>query len=334
MEVLSIEWVSHATSRAQVHSWGDANGDAHFDQQDVLQVLRAGTYRTGQPASWRDGDGNGDGRFDELDIVGALSADTYLRGTCIGDPNPSDIAWRGKSCSWGMELPGDAAPIVLVPANQRPRALVAGRDRARRLPTQFGRALDPREIAARWGNASLHFVTQGRTVSTEASEVEGPYWSFSNNVSQPGRYLLVLECAGSLHPLWEIALVEEETDLTEPAACSSATPVAEIVERLQFPEFAAEDEIYVSDLAVDSKTGRVYLALRMVLETGSYSDRSRSYRMVILRRPPLPSDWERQDLVSPIRHVVPITIAPCELKIEQNSLSFGEVINGRRPWMT
>jgi hypothetical protein len=56
---------------------GDANGDGVFDGRDLDQVLRGGSYLTGQAAGFSDGDWNGDGVFDQLDILTALThADT------------------------------------------------------------------------------------------------------------------------------------------------------------------------------------------------------------------------------------------------------------------
>ena len=58
---------------------GDTNQDLTFDQLDLLQVLRAGKYLTGEPAAWSEGDWNGDGVFDQEDIVAALATGNYLR---------------------------------------------------------------------------------------------------------------------------------------------------------------------------------------------------------------------------------------------------------------
>ncbi len=71
---------------------GDANRDLMIDQQDLVQVLEAAKYLTGQSATWGEGDWNGapggwwgsppagDGLFDQLDIVAALAAGKYLTG--------------------------------------------------------------------------------------------------------------------------------------------------------------------------------------------------------------------------------------------------------------
>ena len=69
----SVQWVNGA---------GDANQDSSFDQRDLVAVLQAGRYLTGQPATWRQGDWNGDGVFDPLDIVLAqqTSPPHYLQG--------------------------------------------------------------------------------------------------------------------------------------------------------------------------------------------------------------------------------------------------------------
>ena len=59
---------------------GDANGDRRFDQHDVVQVLQAAKYLTGERATWDEGDWNGDGVFDQLDIAEALASGKYLQG--------------------------------------------------------------------------------------------------------------------------------------------------------------------------------------------------------------------------------------------------------------
>ena len=59
---------------------GDANRDLRFDQQDVVQVLQAAKYLTGEPATWSEGDWNGDGLFDQIDLVLALQSGKYLQG--------------------------------------------------------------------------------------------------------------------------------------------------------------------------------------------------------------------------------------------------------------
>jgi hypothetical protein len=48
---------------------GDANQDGRFDQIDVIAVLQAAKYRTGQSATWSQGDWNGDGLFNQFDII-------------------------------------------------------------------------------------------------------------------------------------------------------------------------------------------------------------------------------------------------------------------------
>lgn len=65
---------------AAVRVPGDSNEDGQFNQLDIVRVLQAGKYGTGQPASWSEGDWNGDGVFNQLDIVLALQAGTYTGG--------------------------------------------------------------------------------------------------------------------------------------------------------------------------------------------------------------------------------------------------------------
>ena len=59
---------------------GDANRDLQFDQLDIVLVLQAARYLTGQRADWSEGDWNGVGVFDQLDIVAALQTGNYLQG--------------------------------------------------------------------------------------------------------------------------------------------------------------------------------------------------------------------------------------------------------------
>jgi hypothetical protein len=56
---------------------GDANQDGRFNQLDIVAVLQANKYLSGQPATWTEGDWSGDGVFDQLDIVGALRTGAY-----------------------------------------------------------------------------------------------------------------------------------------------------------------------------------------------------------------------------------------------------------------
>ena len=85
MDVLSaaekISWYEQLPRVAA----GDANRDGRFDQQDIVQVLQAAKYRTGEPAMFHEGDFNGDGVFDQLDIVAALQTGNYLQGLYATD---------------------------------------------------------------------------------------------------------------------------------------------------------------------------------------------------------------------------------------------------------
>ena len=81
---------------------GDADQDGDFDRLDLVQVLQAARYLTGQPATWGDGDWNGgpggypgeppagDGLFDEQDIVAALQTGKYLSGPYAAGGNEVD----------------------------------------------------------------------------------------------------------------------------------------------------------------------------------------------------------------------------------------------------
>lgn len=76
---------------------GDADQNCSFDQLDLVRVLQADKYLSGDPATWGEGDWNGapsgspgdppagDGLFDQLDIIAALSAGMYLQGSYCAD---------------------------------------------------------------------------------------------------------------------------------------------------------------------------------------------------------------------------------------------------------
>ena len=74
-----IAWYEQLPTPAQPAA-GDANRDFAFDQHDIIQILQAAKYLTGEPATWEQGDWNGDGVFDQLDIVAALQTGNYLQG--------------------------------------------------------------------------------------------------------------------------------------------------------------------------------------------------------------------------------------------------------------
>ena len=78
---LPSSWVAEAPSPGAVDFVmrvpGDANQDGRFDPMDLVAVLQAGKYMTGQPANWSEGDWNGDGIFDGLDFVAALESGHY-----------------------------------------------------------------------------------------------------------------------------------------------------------------------------------------------------------------------------------------------------------------
>ena len=87
---------------------GDADQDLDFDQLDLVRVLIAAKYLTGQPATWGEGDWNGapggapgnppegNALFDQWDIIAALSPGHYMTGpyaatATVAVPEPSSI---------------------------------------------------------------------------------------------------------------------------------------------------------------------------------------------------------------------------------------------------
>jgi len=82
---------------------GDADENLEFDQYDLVQVLQAGKYLTGQAATWAEGDWNGapggipgspppgDGQFNQLDIMAALNTGLYLAGPYASGGIPAPL---------------------------------------------------------------------------------------------------------------------------------------------------------------------------------------------------------------------------------------------------
>ena len=56
---------------------GDANQDGRFDRFDIVSLLAADRFNSGQPATWQEGDFDGNGRFDNHDLVLALMTGSY-----------------------------------------------------------------------------------------------------------------------------------------------------------------------------------------------------------------------------------------------------------------
>jgi hypothetical protein len=75
-----LSYSSLTTTARRIESVpGDSNHDGTFDQLDMVQILQAGRYLTGRPATFEQGDWNQDGRFDQLDIVAVLATGSYLQ---------------------------------------------------------------------------------------------------------------------------------------------------------------------------------------------------------------------------------------------------------------
>ncbi len=75
--------------------FGDANCDGEFNSGDLIQVMVAGLYETGQPAVWSSGDFNADGIFESGDLVLALADGGYELGpmpAIAAVPEPSTLA--------------------------------------------------------------------------------------------------------------------------------------------------------------------------------------------------------------------------------------------------
>jgi hypothetical protein len=73
---------------------GDADLSGEFTSGDLITMLVAGKYETGNPATWSEGDSNGDGTFNSSDLVADLGDGGYERGPYPGVsavPEPSSI---------------------------------------------------------------------------------------------------------------------------------------------------------------------------------------------------------------------------------------------------
>jgi hypothetical protein len=89
---LGLEWLEtrrvmdcHGLDSFGLCVAGDSDENGQFDQDDLVHVLQAGKYLTGEAAQWREGDWNGDGLFNALDITRALQAGTYQQGVLVDD---------------------------------------------------------------------------------------------------------------------------------------------------------------------------------------------------------------------------------------------------------
>jgi hypothetical protein len=80
MDVVGAVYASGAIAWYEQRLVGDANDDGVFNSSDLVQVVQAGKYEDGNPASnatFDEGDWNGDGVFNSGDIVVAFQAGHY-----------------------------------------------------------------------------------------------------------------------------------------------------------------------------------------------------------------------------------------------------------------
>ena len=78
LDILSMPLFTGSIAWHENRSVGDSNDDGLFRSSDLVAVLRAGKYATGEYANFDQGDWNGDGVFDSGDIVLALQVGTYV----------------------------------------------------------------------------------------------------------------------------------------------------------------------------------------------------------------------------------------------------------------
>lgn len=116
---------------------GDADQDWDFDQLDIVQVLQAGKYLSGTPATWGEGDWNGapggvpgnpplgDGLFDQFDVVAALNAGVYATGPYAIEDGEIAVTSVPEPSSM-MLLVASGLSLVLVHGWLRPGRLRKG----------------------------------------------------------------------------------------------------------------------------------------------------------------------------------------------------------------
>jgi hypothetical protein len=81
--------------------FGDANLDGEFNSNDLVQVLAAGVYETGDRAGWAEGDWNGDDIFDTSDMVAAFTDAAYekaSRSELVPEPTSTVLFSAGFVC--------------------------------------------------------------------------------------------------------------------------------------------------------------------------------------------------------------------------------------------
>ena len=111
-------------------SAGDANDDGQFDSSDMMLVLAAGKFETGQAARWEEGDWDGDGLFTFDDVLAALATGTFETGAAVVPRNLA-MAIRAQQLtrgSSGAESPpsGLAPPDGITPSRAAHFARVGG----------------------------------------------------------------------------------------------------------------------------------------------------------------------------------------------------------------
>jgi hypothetical protein len=83
---------------------GDANLDGTFDNFDLILVLQAAKYQTGEIAGWSEGNWNDDFVFDQNDIVAALTSGVFLTGPYQAISTVPFVASDRTSTVWETNL--------------------------------------------------------------------------------------------------------------------------------------------------------------------------------------------------------------------------------------
>jgi hypothetical protein len=199
---------------------GDADQDLDFDQIDIVRVLSASKYLTGDPATWGEGDWdgapgglpgeppNGNGLFDQADILAALQSGAYLTGPYAASQRESqrvNLSSLGNAPRAGGQTDdiSHAMPVLTRPVSQDAFGT-----------STFGPS-----------NLEAHFVIDGLTDALGEphdddldplimamdwlDRGDGPSMSHLINVPEPSSVFLLV--FGMAHILWSRALLPSQS---------------------------------------------------------------------------------------------------------------------------
>jgi hypothetical protein len=149
---------------------GDANMDGVFDQTDLIQVLQAGKYLTGEQAEWSEGDWTGDGTFDQLDLVFALQTGTY---------DAHEVAAQGRGRAMERPFKGTVTGEVVFPEDTTCPIGLRTDSSATGTASHLGRTIMTSEHCTPAGAQ----ITGGvmKLIAANKDEVDINYWGTAQN---------------------------------------------------------------------------------------------------------------------------------------------------------